>query len=316
MPKCIYCQEYFNPTSNRQKTCRKKNCKKKLHNERIKRHREKNKEQNNILWINTYIAMYQWPTLVDIAKKTKINGATTYYHLKKQMKIGRIRQIKERYALLEQYKSQYIFFLDTIKIQIQPHHEIPYYFCRYIEDEGLSYEDDENGNKIIKYKNLGKAIDICYRAYACVWAQLLSQKMYDQFRMRYAEKTENAIGFFLHGFNRLSTSILSPKNPRQWYGPAFPQSLTVDHINNKIDSINDVSHFLKRIHGAIKKELEKAHPEYDELSELLNELLRYSEDKFTCKSIYLALKKTIDVHGEPLLPIEHTNFNKNQNVGL
>ncbi len=304
MQTCIYCGKCFNPKSNRQKTCFSTKCKKILHNERIGRYRKKNKEQHRTEKIIPFIASYQWPTLSEIAEHLKIDNATVYYQIKKDMKRGRIRQIRWRYTVLEPNESQFIFYLSNLKIHIPSSHDLPYTFCNYIEDEGLVYTQDEDGTHTIKYTNLDKAIDICYRAYACIWAQLLSQKMYDQFLIRYTRKAKKEMAFFLYGFNRLSIPVLSPKNPRQWYGPAFSQILTVEHINKKITCGEDVSQYIKKIYGEIKKQLKHSHPEYDELKELLDDLLSYSDDRSLCKSIYLAFKKTINVHDEPILPIE------------
>ena len=308
MATCIYCHKDFDPTSNRQKTCESIDCKKKLRNDRIKRHRWKYKEQNYKMWINGFIANYPASKLDDITKKIKMNdAATTYYHLKKQMKNGRIRRIQGKYILMEPYESKFSFHLDNMEIDIPSHDDFPHYFCSYLEDEGLVLKQNKKGDDFIEYKNLQKAIDICYAGYACVWAQLLSYKMYDQFVIGYPKnvrKREKAIRFFFHRFNSLSIPILTPKNPRHWYGPAFSQIATIYHINNKIKNGDDVSHCLKYNYMIIKKQLKTSHSEYDEIKKILDELIEYSEDRGICYCIYLALKKNIDIHGEPILPIK------------
>lgn len=305
MKNCIYCDAEFLPASNRQKVCRDTICRKKLHAERIQRYRNKKREQTNEIKINKIIKENNWINFSDISKIAKLKDSTLSYNIQKLAKQGKIDQVHSRYKDLTLNQNNYIILLGDYQIELRPYFNVKSMFLNYLQDEGISIDNYGIGKKI-NNKNYKKLIEISCRAYACIWAYLLSIRIYDQFYIenrRGVTKAEDAISFFLHEFNGKFKGALLPKKQQHYYGPVFTQIVTVEYIKNGIKNSKDMSDFLKQIYNGNKEQIYN-NKNYEYLNKFLNNLLKFSNNNFFCRRLYLALKKTIDYHGEPYIKIK------------
>lgn len=340
MKNCKYCKIEFQPRSNRQVVCDSKICKNKLHTEKIKRYRKSNKYKERQLKnqikhqktiIYSIVKKQKYVNLYEIINKSQFKPEIARRSIKILAKERKIYQSFDNYHI--SYEKNYSlkshhYSLNGYKIIVPAYINFNSRFLTFLNKSGIKITKE---NKIIGPKEIQTRIRICQNAYASIWSEQLAIKLYDQFilaRNKGFKHFDSAIGFFLHYYKNLARCLLTPDGYENWKVPSFTDNITVDLIKllskkmletEKNDEKHqpkitrkDVTDLLKQIHNNLNTQVEaipinKNNKDWiEDLKLLLTDLIQFSNDIRICERIYYAISKTIEVYGEPFLPIKQS----------